>query len=110
MPVGQGVRHDSTQPAPLRRGGRQGSGPRCTEVAVRPSGFRGHRHGRTGHGNDIDVLRVNPDGELSATPVVNSEPGIVPFAMAFDPAGDLVIAEAGPNVLATFGPVTCMRS
>ena len=45
---------------------------------------------------------MNPDGGLSATPVVNSEPGAVPFAIAFDPGGDLVIAEAGPNALATF--------
>jgi len=54
------------------------------------------------NGNDIDVFSVNPDGSLSATPVVNSEPGTVPFAIAFDPAGDLVIAEAGTNSVATF--------
>ncbi len=54
------------------------------------------------NGNDIDVFGVRPDGRLSASPVVNSEPGTVPFAITFDPAGNLVIAEAGTNALATF--------
>ena len=40
------------------------------------------------NGNDIDVFKTNPDGGLSATPVVNSEPGTVPFAIAFDHAGN----------------------
>jgi sugar lactone lactonase YvrE len=34
--------------------------------------------------------------------VVNSEPATVPFAITFDRAGHLVIAEAGTNALATF--------
>jgi 6-phosphogluconolactonase (cycloisomerase 2 family) len=54
------------------------------------------------NGNDVDVFGVRPGGTLTTTPVVNSEPGTVPFAIAFDPAGDLVIAEAGPSALATF--------
>jgi 6-phosphogluconolactonase (cycloisomerase 2 family) len=54
------------------------------------------------NGNDIDVFAVTRRGGLSATPVVNSEPGTVPFAIAFDPAGDLVIANAGTNSLTTF--------
>src|SRR5580700_3930024 len=54
------------------------------------------------NGNDIDVFGVGPDGRLSAAPVVNSEPGTVPFAISFDQAGHLVIAEAGTNALATF--------
>lgn len=54
------------------------------------------------NGNDIDVFRVGFGGELSAAPVVNSEPGAVPFAITFDPYGNLVIAEAGTNALATF--------
>ncbi len=33
---------------------------------------------------------------------MNSEPGTVPFAISFDSAGHLVIAEAGTNALATF--------
>ena len=53
------------------------------------------------NGNDIDVFGVRPGGWLSAHPVVNSEPGTVPFAITFD-AGHLVIAEAGTNALATF--------
>ncbi len=53
------------------------------------------------NGNDIDVFHVGHFGELS-TPVVNAEPGTVPFAISFDQRGDLVIAEAGTNALATF--------
>ncbi len=34
--------------------------------------------------------------------MVNSEPGTVPFAISFDEFGNLVIAEAGTNALATF--------
>ena len=49
------------------------------------------------NGNDVDVFRVGPGGYLSSTPVVNSEPGTVPFAIAYDRAGHLVIAEAGTN-------------
>jgi 6-phosphogluconolactonase (cycloisomerase 2 family) len=54
------------------------------------------------NGNDIDVFGVHSDGRLSASPVVNPEPGTVPFAITFDQAGHLVIANAGTNALATF--------
>jgi 6-phosphogluconolactonase (cycloisomerase 2 family) len=54
------------------------------------------------NGNDIDVFGVHADGRLSPQPVVNSEPGTVPFAITFDPAGHLVIADAGTNALSTF--------
>ena len=52
--------------------------------------------------NAIDVFALAPDGRTSATPVVNSEPGTVPFAVTFDSAGHLAVAEAGTNALATF--------
>ncbi len=52
-------------------------------------------------GNDIDVFGVGWDGRLSHA-VVNSEPGTVPFAVTFDPAGHLVIGEAGPSAVVTF--------
>jgi DNA-binding beta-propeller fold protein YncE len=55
------------------------------------------------NGNNVDVFAVGPRGYLSAAPVQNTEPGTVPFAIAFDPAGNLVIAEAGTNAVATFG-------
>ena len=48
------------------------------------------------------MFGVRFDGRLSAAPVVNSEPGTVPFAISFDLYGHLVIAEAGTNALATF--------
>lgn len=55
-----------------------------------------------GNGNDVDVFAVRPDGRLSRSPVVNSEPNAVPFAISFDRAGHVLIAEAGPSALATF--------
>ena len=54
------------------------------------------------NGNDIEVFGVGFGGRLSASPVVNSEPGTVPFAIAFDRYGNLVIANAGNNSVATF--------
>jgi 6-phosphogluconolactonase (cycloisomerase 2 family) len=52
--------------------------------------------------NAIDVFAVRPNGRLSDSPVVNSEPGTVPFAVSFDAAGHLVVAEAGTNAVASF--------
>ena len=54
-----------------------------------------------GNGNDIDVFAVGPRG-LSPKPVVNADPGNVPFAVSFDASGHLVVAEAGANAVATF--------
>ena len=54
------------------------------------------------NGNDIDVFRVGTSGRLQASPVVNPEPGTVPFAITFDRDGHLVIANAGDNAVATF--------
>lgn len=53
-------------------------------------------------GNDIDVFGVWPDGRLSGSPVLNSEPGTVPFAITFDQAGHLLIGEAGPSAVVSF--------
>lgn len=52
--------------------------------------------------NAIDVFGVGPLGALSALPVVNTEPGADPFAVSFDALGHLVVAEAGPNAVASF--------
>ncbi len=54
------------------------------------------------NGSAIDVFRVGFLGYLSSSPVVNAEPGAVPFAVSFDAAGNLVVAEAGTNALASF--------
>jgi 6-phosphogluconolactonase (cycloisomerase 2 family) len=67
------------------------------------------------NGNDIVVFSVGFLGYLWPNPVVNAEPGTVPFAISFDHAGNLVIAEAGTNSLATFalhndGTVTLLHS
>jgi 6-phosphogluconolactonase (cycloisomerase 2 family) len=48
------------------------------------------------------VFDVTPDGRLSNAPVVNAEPGTVPFAVTFDRGGDLVVAKAGTNAIATY--------
>ena len=52
--------------------------------------------------NAIDVFSIDAFGELSASPTVNADPGAVPFAVSFDGGGNLVVAEAGTNALATF--------
>jgi 6-phosphogluconolactonase (cycloisomerase 2 family) len=53
------------------------------------------------NGNDIDVFSVGRFGQLSATPVVNSEPGAVPFSIAFD-RFHVLIADAGTNAVSSF--------
>jgi len=50
--------------------------------------------------NAIDVFRWGRSG-LAPAPVVTSLPGAVPFAIAFDPRGHVVVAEAS-GVAATF--------
>ena len=52
--------------------------------------------------NAIEVFNVGFFGFLSPSPVITTEPGSVPFALAFDPAGHLAVGEAGPSALATF--------
>jgi 6-phosphogluconolactonase (cycloisomerase 2 family) len=52
--------------------------------------------------NAIDVFAVDRLGRPSARPVVNSLPGAVPFAAGFDADGHLLVAEAGPNAVASF--------
>jgi 6-phosphogluconolactonase (cycloisomerase 2 family) len=53
--------------------------------------------------DDIDVFGVGALGELSKSPVVNSEPSEVPFGVTFDSAGHLVVAESAANsAVATF--------
>jgi 6-phosphogluconolactonase (cycloisomerase 2 family) len=54
-----------------------------------------------GNGSNIDVFAVDRFGALSAQPVVNADPGQVPFAVTFDAGGHLVVAEAA-NAVATF--------
>jgi len=56
------------------------------------------------NGNDIDVFSVGFFGWLSSSPVVNAEPGTVPFGISFDGAGHLVIANAGNDSLANLHP------
>jgi DNA-binding beta-propeller fold protein YncE len=55
-----------------------------------------------GAGSDIDVFGVQAFGRLSATPVVNSEPGTVPFAATFDAEGNLLVTQAGTNAVTSY--------
>jgi 6-phosphogluconolactonase (cycloisomerase 2 family) len=55
-----------------------------------------------GNGSDIDVFGVQAFGRLSPTPVVNSEPGTVPFAVTFDQVGDLIVSQAGTNAVTSY--------
>jgi hypothetical protein len=52
--------------------------------------------------NAVDVFGIYPDGAPSWTPTVTTLPEAVPFAVDFDAAGHLLVAEAGPNALASF--------
>jgi WD40 repeat protein len=52
--------------------------------------------------NAVDVFAVHPDGTVSATPSVNTLAADVPFAVAFDGSGHVLVSEAGPNAVATF--------
>jgi 6-phosphogluconolactonase (cycloisomerase 2 family) len=52
--------------------------------------------------NSILTYRVGRHGELSATPVVRTEAGAVPFAVTYDAAGHLVVADAGTNAISTY--------
>ena len=52
--------------------------------------------------NAIDVFAIGSSGWPSATPVVNTEPGDVPFAVAFTAGDQVDVSEAGPNAVASF--------
>jgi len=53
------------------------------------------------NGSNIDVFAVDRFGGLSSKPVVNADPGQVPFAATFEAGGHLIIAEAA-NAVATY--------
>ncbi len=50
------------------------------------------------NGNAVAVFDVRRFGGLSHSPVVNELPETVPFAISFDPAGRLVLAQAAGSV------------
>lgn len=55
-----------------------------------------------GNTSAIEVFPIAGNGAPAKTPVVTSLPEKVPFAVDFDAAGNLLVAEAGPNALASF--------
>jgi 6-phosphogluconolactonase (cycloisomerase 2 family) len=71
------------------------------QIAFTPDGSRLIVTTKAGS-NAIDVYAVDPLRGPSARPVVNAEPGAVPFAVTFDARGHLIVAEAGPSAVATF--------
>src|SRR4051812_40288683 len=71
------------------------------QVAFTPDGRRLVVTTKAG-GNTIDVFGLDNPGDPAAEPVVTSIPDAVPFAVAFDSAARLVVAEAGRNAVATF--------
>ena len=48
------------------------------------------------------MFSVDRHGLPAASPVVNPAPGQVPFAVAFDPAGHLEVANAGSNSVTSY--------
>jgi 6-phosphogluconolactonase (cycloisomerase 2 family) len=54
-----------------------------------------------GNTSSVDVFAVK-NGAVAQAPVVTSLPEAVPFAVDFDAAGNLLVAEAGPNAIASF--------
>lgn len=70
------------------------------EVAFNPDGSKLLVTTKT-NGHAVLVFDVRRFGGLSHEPVVNELPGTVPFAMSFDEAGHLVLAEAA-GAVATF--------
>ena len=54
------------------------------------------------NGSDIDVFNLTPWGSVAGAPVVNPSATPVPFGFTFDPAGHLVVTEAGTSALTTY--------
>ncbi|MGW7422998.1 lactonase family protein [Streptomyces sp. NPDC054813] len=52
--------------------------------------------------NSIDVFPLDRSGAPAREPVVNSEPGTVPFGFVFDAKGRLQVTQAGTNTVATY--------
>ncbi len=82
------------------------------QVAFTPDGSKLVVATKAG-GQSIDVFKLSPFGGLSQTPVVTPDP-TVPFAVAFDQQGHLLVAEAA-GALASFrvnydGSLTALAS
>jgi DNA-binding beta-propeller fold protein YncE len=55
------------------------------------------------NGNAVDVFALDRFGGPAARPATTVLPDAVPFALTFDPRGNVALSEAGPNAVATFG-------
>jgi 6-phosphogluconolactonase (cycloisomerase 2 family) len=56
-----------------------------------------------GNTSAVQVFDVSPLIGLSLRPTITSLPGAVPFGVTFGSHGELAVAEAGTNAIATFG-------
>ncbi|MFJ8503484.1 lactonase family protein [Streptomyces avermitilis] len=52
--------------------------------------------------NTIEVFPVGRDGRPALKPVVNKSAGMVPFAVAFDKSGRMLVAEAAKSTVSTY--------
>jgi 6-phosphogluconolactonase (cycloisomerase 2 family) len=52
--------------------------------------------------NTIEVFPVRHDGRPAPRPVVNRSAGMVPFAITFDKAGRMLVAEAAKSTVSTY--------
>jgi hypothetical protein len=71
------------------------------DIAFSPDGSRLLVTTKAGS-NAIDVFAIDPSGRPAAAPVVNAEPGDVPFSLAFQGADQVDVGEAGANAVASF--------
>jgi len=71
------------------------------QVAFTPDGRHLIVTTKAGSGS-ILVYGIGAAGQPSATPTVHAEAGTVPFAVAFDPRGNLQVSDAGPNAVSTY--------
>ena len=97
VPIGSGIAHSASTRA---------AAPEFThtpgQVAFTPDGD--HLLVTTkANTNAVQVFDVDRLGGLSLRPTTTVLDGAVPFAVDFDARGNLAIAEAGPNAVATFG-------
>ena len=69
---------------------------RCSPRTARSSSSRRRRTAAASTFSAVGFF-----GTLSSA-VVNTEPGMVPFALTFDGSGNLVVTDAGTNAVATF--------
>jgi 6-phosphogluconolactonase (cycloisomerase 2 family) len=54
------------------------------------------------NGDDIDVFGIGRRGDISAAPVVNADPGALPFAVSFDSGDHLAVVEPATGTVSSY--------